>query len=676
MQQQTLPAVGERRSARALRPAVGLVGGLVLVANIVATHGRLSPHALDARFGVNSGIFPVGDATATYPEDLAISPFETAIAHRWWVLTLVLALAYCGATAALGRPIVAAVRGEDRWPVAISALAGFIPGFVLLLGPLQLLYAAVPTETASWIALAGTVAAALLVNRDAVRASPTVLRARAARAGVGWGVAGAFALVLIAVVHRLQVDAAFLTQDSIHWYLLVGAQQLDGSLGSYLVQWAHQSDEWVFNAPLMFSSSHAGDLWLPIYLTQCVGLASFAALVFGLTHRAAQRRKALAGWLAVAAVFATTMSIYPWMYVKNIAGGQPLYEMGHPGRLIAIVAPWMALLLVRRHPRGTTIALVLATIGCAFLSANVLPQVAAAIVLALAWQALRGGRVPSLRLRVATHLAPAVSLGLCAIAFWAIHVLSDPSQAAWLLVASVVVALAGAVAVAAVTERGDAPSLPGRAWLGVWPAVTIAGVLLSNNLIGKTNFDDAIRRGIAHVLPGFGGEILQRPDLGDGMFSMVSFPDLSESACLVYLQCQGFADFVACYGVLIVLAGAIWAVLGPITSDAVVNLRRAIFLVLVASLSAGMLVIFFTGGKPPTGDWPYQPLIASRLVELPTYGLLVLAAIAFAESRNRWTLFVCTGVLVTWTVVPFVALQRPEELVRNAGWYLERLGVL
>jgi hypothetical protein len=49
---------------------------------------------------------------------------------------------------------------------------------------------------------------------------------------------------------------------------------------------------------------------------------------------------------------------------------------------------------------------------------------------------------------------------------------------------------------------------------------------------------------------------------------------------------------------------------------------------------------------------------------------------AFAESRSRLTVVVGCGVLVLWSVIPLIATQWPEQMVRNAGWYLQRLGVL
>ena len=82
--------------------------------------------------------------------------------------------------------------------------------------------------------------------------------------------------------------------DSISDFLNAAGQQMRGVFGDHLAQWDQQSDEWVFNAPLMFYSAHGQDFLFPIYVTEFVGLASFAALVFGVVHSFAWRRPLLA----------------------------------------------------------------------------------------------------------------------------------------------------------------------------------------------------------------------------------------------------------------------------------------------------------------------------------------------------------------------------------------------
>jgi hypothetical protein len=291
-----------------------LVLGLGAVAAIVASQPRLSPSAVRDRSGTAWDLTGVGDRAEVFPYR-PISPFSDAIAHRSWLLTIFLVIVYLGSTAAIGNIIVGAVRGDDRWPRPVSAVAGVLPGYLMVLAPLQVLFAAVPLETASWIALAAFPIVAVALHWPTCSTfAAAVVHDRSARRTLALTAGGVAVMTGLALIHRLQAGSFFLTQDSIQWVLLAGETQLRGQFGPYLVQWHLQSDEWVFNAPLMFSSHNFGDLWFPIYATQCVSLASLLALVFGIVHRLARQRKSLAGGLAAAVVFGSTLSIYPWIY--------------------------------------------------------------------------------------------------------------------------------------------------------------------------------------------------------------------------------------------------------------------------------------------------------------------------------------------------------------------------
>jgi hypothetical protein len=673
----TRPPEGAARrvGATSVPPALMLVVGLAVLAVVVASTGRLSPSALIDKFGTQSGLFPVNGIQVAW-DSRPFDPFSAEVVHRSWGLTIGLTIVYLGSVTALGSGIVGAVRGDDRWPRPVSVLAGFLPGYLMMLAPLQLLFAAVPYRTAAWIALAGAPVAALIVHRRAaVDSATSVARDGGARRGLGWTAVTVVTLVVVALVHRLQVDRSYLTQDSISWFVVTGADQLGGWWGSYLGQWDQQSDEWVFNAPLMFSSHNIGDLWFPFYATQAVGIASFGALAFGIVHRLARRRKRLAAGVAVAVMFGLTPAIYPWLYVPSVAGGQPLVEMGHTGRFVGIVAPWVAALVVGRRSRPVVIALGLATLGLGFVSVNALVSVLAGVAAGLAWRAAPARGVGWLRVgafRRAMCLLPVAAVGTFVCAFWWMHV-AQPSSSAWWLVSGTVVAVTGAVVLIVVTP--DRPTLAPRpaVWAGLWSCTLVVGLLLSNNLTDAV-LHGRVRHVLALVLPGYDGKLLNRPTIGDGMFNNLSFPKVSDQACLTFIPCGGVADFLAAFGLVLVLALVTWFALGPVGADAAVNVRRFALLLLVAAFGTGLLIVFFTGGDPP-GPTARQPIIFSRFLEAPYYGLLALAAVTFAESRSRATAIAGTTVLILWTVIPVIATRRPEEWVRNAGWLVRHTGI-
>jgi hypothetical protein len=670
-------AVALRPTAGGLRPWVPagvLVLGLGAVAAIVASQPRLSPSALRERSGTAWDLTTVGGPEDVFPYR-PISPFSDDLAHRSWLLTVVLVILYLGSTAAIGNIVVSAVRGDDRWPRPVSAIAGFLPGYLMLLAPLQVFFAAVPVRTASWIALAALpIAAVALHRRTCSTSAAAVLHDRRARRNLVVTAGGIAAMTALALVHRLQAGHFFLTQDSIQWVLLAGENQLHGQWGPYLVQWHLQSDEWLFNAPLMFSSHNVGDLWFPIYATQCVSLASLLALVFGIVHRLARRRKSLAAGLTTAVVFGSTLSIYPWIYTTIVIGGQPLVQLGHPGRHVGIIAPWIALLLFGRQRRAVIVALAFATLGLGFNSLHVLLDVLAALAAALIYRAVRGSRPAWMDVRgfrVGGHLLPVAGLGAMAATFW-VHQAQPPTSAIWWLVLGLVIATGGAFAIGAATARRatQGSSLPAPAWIGAWLTAAALGLLLSNNLTKDLLLINP--RGIlGAVLPGYDHGALSRDGnngLEHDVLSGLSFPKFSGPSCESIIVCGGFADFLASFGVLFVLVAVTWISFGRFTSDAALNARRATLLILVAGLNLGLVIVFFTGA-PST----VQTIIYTRFLEIPYYGLLALATLTLVESRNRVTAIVGTSVLVLWTVIPLLGSEWPQQMARNAGWYLERI---
>jgi hypothetical protein len=673
-----LQAAAPRRAAgqlAALAPATALILGLGAVAAIVASKPGLSPSMLRGADSATWDLYPVGGRPEVYQAP-PISPFSDAFAHRPWVLTLGLTIIYLSSTTAIGSIVVRELRGNDTWPRPLSAIAGFLPGYLMVLAPLQLLYAAVSLQTASWIAITALPIAAVALHRHALAASATsALHDRRALRTLTFTASGVAAMVALAMVHRLQAGQFFLTQDSIFWLLAAGVRQLRDGLGPYLLQWTQQSDEWVFNAPLMFTSHNIGDLWFPVYATQCVSVASFLALVFGIVHRLARHRKNLAAAVTTAAVFGSTLAIYPWLYVTIVAGGQPLVQLGHPGRHIGIIAPWIALLLLRPHRPSTTTALAFATLGLGFVSLHVLLDVLAAISAALIWRTMRGHAVAWMDVRgfrVGMCILPVIALGAMACAFWWLGKEPASASAAWWLVIGTIIATAGAFGIGAATPRLSTPATPEHApaWIAAWLAALVGGLLLSNNLTDSL-FHIQTRTLLGTVLPGYAGPPLIRGGLnglGDGVVHGLSFPSLSDPACGAFIQCGGLANFLAAFGVLFVLVLVVWISLGPLTADAALNVRRFALLIMVAGLGLGLLIVFFTGAPTVAAV-----LIYSRFLEVPYYGLLALAALTFAESRNRVTAITGTSMLILWTVIPLIATHWPEQMLRNTGWYLQRI---
>jgi hypothetical protein len=546
----------------------------------------------------------------------------------------------------------------------------------MTLAPLQLLFTAVPFATASWIGLAAVPAWAIALHWRGLVAGARGLRLRApGRDGATVAVGIAVAMVVVAAIHRLQQGIFHLTQDSIIFFLQAGIAQVNGQVGEYLVHWRTQTDEWLFNAPLMFADGSYGDLWFPFYVTQSVSVAAFLCLVYGIVHRVARRRRALAGSLAAAVVFGATLAIYPWVYVTIVGGGQPVMALAHPGRHIGIIAPWAVLMIMRNPSRAPVVALALATLGLGFTALNNVLYVGIAVTACLIWRALRG-RPDVLRARatrVGAHATLLLALGLPIVAFsFTRHAPSAPIVPTLILTAACVAALAGALVIASSTTTGKQRTIGARtmSWYAAWVVTAAAGVLFSDNLTSGS-IGVWVHVHLAPVLPGFGAPVANRTQLANGALGGLEIPAFSPDVCESSIACGGISHFLIGYGVLFSLTLAAWVGYGRLKLEAeATNQRRVAMLVGLAVLPAVMILVFFTGVEP------LQAGALTRMLEWPCYTLLVLGVLAFCESRQRRVAIVGAGFLMIWTIVPLLSFGWPVQMARNAEFYLQKLGVL
>jgi hypothetical protein len=670
--QQRGPRVGRRRVAEDLPLAV-LGFGLAIVALVVLAERPMTPGRLR---GLTYFLEPEPVGTVGPFNFPPVNPFGTQLEQRPWLLTVVFIAVYLSSTMAIGSRVVTAIQGDDRWPAPVRMLAGFLPGYVMMLAPLQLLFARIPYREASWIAVVAAPLVALLLHRRAVLGALRDLKAGRSARGRGVGtVAVALALVIVAVVHRLQQGLLFLTQDSITYLLQTGLGQITGAYGQYLIHWNIQTDEWLYDAPLMLiDGGSGGDLWFPISITQSVSVTSALCLLYGVVHRVARRRKGLAAGVAVAATFGSTLAIYPWLYVIIVVGGQPWLALAHPGRHVSILAPWVAVLLLGRTRQVGVPTVALLTLGLCFVTLNALLYVGLAVAAALLWRGVRGRRAglqgPWVRMAVHATLLLAMCLPVIAFSFTR-GGLTSPTLPALLLVLTVLIALAGACLIWWGTPKEEVSRISrGQVgWFVAWLGTAALGLAFSDNLASGrvgSRFHDLL----APVLPGFGGPVTGRADLSGGTLAGLSFPSFSQETCNANVSCGGIAHFLVAYGVLFVLVLAAWTGYGRLRPDARrTNQRRVVTLLGLAGLAVGQIMVFFTG---------LTTLLAtvwSRLLELPYYTLLVLGVLGFCESKNRRVTIVGVGFLAIWTIAPLIGTGWPQQMARNAGWYLDHLGL-
>jgi hypothetical protein len=376
------PRPALKRWTTAWLPTAILVAGLS--AAIAGVAGSDAIRESLPTFRLHFGLFAVGDWGALDP-----TPYSPFLEHRLAPRTVGLTIMYLISTCALGSIVVERIRGDDQWPWAVSALAAFLPGYLITLAPLQMLFAAVPADTAAWIAVFAVPASAIVVQRRSIaRGIRAVGHVHAGLRSSLPAVLGVTSLLGLTVVHRIQVERAFLVPDSIFYFLAGIDGQRQEQFGSYLVQWKQQSDEWLFSAPLALTTP-SRDFELPFYATQVISVAAFVCLAYGLGRRFARRRHSAAGIAATTMALAGTSVIYPWIYITIAAGNSPVLASGQPGRHIGTLAPWATLLLLRRHPPAVLAALAVMALGLGFTSLQVAASVAVTIAVALGFRLLR-----------------------------------------------------------------------------------------------------------------------------------------------------------------------------------------------------------------------------------------------------------------------------------------------
>ncbi|WP_445148542.1 hypothetical protein [Baekduia sp. Peel2402] len=664
------PAVASRRRSVTLpdwAPGVLLLAGLALVWLLVRGADEVDLHQLHL---IHADGASTHEVAQFYVPDWLSPNFNPFVEDRLRAITPLLTILQFVSVAAIGATLIAAIPGAAAWPRTVRVLGGFLPGFLMVLAPLQILFAAVSPVTGSHIALVALPLTALAIQHKAVVEGAQRIR-RGERPALLGAVAIAAGVLVVCALDRLQAGRFFMVPDSITAFLQASQAQVAGQLGDHLAQWDQQSDEWIFNAPLLFSARGAQDQLFAFWLTQAMAMASFGALVFGLARHFAWRRRTLAATIATGAVLASTPAIVPWDNVSLIGGQNPALWLGHPGRMVSIVAPFVALLLLGPWTRRQAVAVLFAATGLAFVTVNGVAYTFVAVACAIAWRVLRG------RVRGGPVAVKAVLVNVCVVAalasplyvYWAIHRTDYPDDLGWWLVIGSALAMAAAI-VLALTTRPDGDARAPITWhdgalraaaVGV---VILAGFFLSNNQVSDFA-DGGVRRAIGHVLPGFSQPVTSRGLLGD---KHLEFPLFAGQECSISGHCLTFGWFLGVYGFTLVLALAAWLALGRVGGGERADRRHAVWLVVIAVFVASLALLDFTGVDLITA-W-----VLTRFVEVPYYAIIAFAALAFAGSRSRVTMGVGTAVLAVWTVVPLVHSHIPEQIYKNADWLIARAG--
>ncbi|MCW2996406.1 MAG: hypothetical protein JWQ18_3901 [Conexibacter sp.] len=154
-------------------PAAVLVAGLAVALVVVATTSNMQLRILNQ---IHADAASTHDVGGTYVQGWISPQFNPLVDGRLRLLTPLLTFVYLLSATAFGAFLIGAVRGSAAWPRPVRLLAGFLPGYLMTLAPLQVLFAATSFTTASRIALVAVPALALLTQRRALAATATGLR--------------------------------------------------------------------------------------------------------------------------------------------------------------------------------------------------------------------------------------------------------------------------------------------------------------------------------------------------------------------------------------------------------------------------------------------------------------------------------------------------------------------
>lgn len=648
---------------------IGLLIGMGLVATLIALAGA-SPRAFHGIYGDADGIkTPAG----VYVDGWVSGTYNPLSPDRWSWATAIATIFYIGAVWVIGAALLRVLPGIRQWPTSVRIAGGFLPGYVVVLLPLQLVYAALPAHLASWLALAAVLGTAgALVGGGVRRVTTSGYRASVHALAIGLAVAvGAIGL---SMVHRLQAGRNFMVPDSISIFLQTLGSPTGGlSVAGRLLQWDQQSDEWLFSAPVNLGPGAIRAALLPFFVTEAAGLVSFAALVFGLVWAVARRRRILVAGIATGAVLFITPQIVPWYYLSLVGGQNPAGWLGHPGRYVGIVAPWVALCVAMHWSRGSSRTLVaLLCAGVGFVSIHAGFYIGVSLALFAAWVALRdvrstwlgrrAGEVSLTIAAVASLLAPMVAYGLVG------HV-ADPSRLVTPLLFGALFAAAGFAVVAA----SDPPGIPRvTSWQPLRALVLVSasiavGLLLSGNMTSGL-LGGRLRAWLGVILPGYDAPVASRGLVGTDQGFLATFPSFQGAECSISAHCLGFGGYLLAYGMLIVLAGATWLALGRSRPGSPALVARGAWLALVGLLALGFVLVDFTGGGIGT-SW-----VLTRFLEVPYYALIAIAAIVLVGSRSRFTAAVASGILVIWTIVPLVSNLVVVQWLVNTRFLLDGIG--
>jgi hypothetical protein len=666
----------QARVGRVRNPYVAVALGVLAVCAFIVLASGIDLGHWD---GVHADTAKVYEPEGVYGDDWDVAQFEPFSGGRLGGRELLLALVAYGGTFVIGERALRSLVGKWNWPAALRLGGGFLVGYVPVLTAVRLITLRFDADVAPALSL-GLVAAGAGASLayDARTQGGGVALARAAFAQVRrrpfWVVVALFA---VAVVWTVQSGRNYLVTDSVILFLKVAAGE-QGSM-HWLPAFGRQGDEYFFNYPMVhgFGSPSTFALWF--WLTNALAKASMVCLVAGFVWTLTKRAW-LAVCLAVGLVVFATPTADPRFYVTLFGGENPAILLGHAGRLLGVVLPFLLAVVLANGTRrqGWVMCFVLgaglmATSVSNILYAGIIAALLVSFVLARRMVGPRSERAKD-RLRRRVDIIVVVALVMPLVAYATLGNANPGLGGIPLVVAALGAALA---ALGLALDSDDSNREPdddfGRALFGALPSRlvplgvgAVVGMLTMGNLFYKSLIEiDAYRSMMQSLFPAY-----DRDALFVLSFKSSAFTHVSDTACggVPSAACGTGKGWLAYFGVTFAVAAVAWFVVRRSAAPAETRRRDAVLLLLqVMLLDIGLFLTDFMGAPDAGTYW-----IQTRFVEVGYYGILIMAPVIAWRHLRGSTRNAALAVLAAWFVIPFLTHPFVFQFWDNAT-YLGRV---
>jgi hypothetical protein len=593
------------------------------------------------------------------------------------LLFFVFAIAYMLMVCFIGRSIISSfLIAEQKIPPIPLLLAGFLIGYTSILLPLRLLYTVFQSDLASVL----SIFILLSWSIRSISNSPSN-PAKQITKGSFW----LFTLfAVLAIVYRIQSGRNFLVSDSnlvfLDYAKLFKVDDMD--LG-YLPTWDQQSDEWIFTAPGVFliKSDQYDSLWYLV--TAAFGQISLFCSIFLFSRHTLQKLPRtlfirLGAWIPPLLVFFSTPSLLPTGYRSLFGGQNPVIYLGHPGRYLGLLLPWILIFLLSRGKSKSdrlSSKEFLFFSGIGFMSLHLTVYV---FLFGLALLFIQFAR-PIFRLSTSSPrnksssffrselmvFMPAL-LSLIVVYMLntrdvALGSVSVDNQRSW---SSIILLLGSLFSLFLFILRSDGARLipqfhrPLKRFM-LYLFAIFFGFTISGNAIFHFEIFRSGYKLLGKILPFYQTEPYSRGLINDITFEPFVF---SGNECWVTGHCLSISGFIGSFGLIIMLV--FMAITVSLKSRSTPTIFETLFGLSIIFLPLMFFIVDFTGGIGLGSSW-----IKTRFLEPAYYYVLVLSWLMitlYTRYRRIFIFFSCLWFL------PLVFFRVIPQIQANLLWLIRR----